>query len=332
MLLFILIGETDNGIVMKTSNPDDPGYAAGPGGSSSQQSDQQPGQKPRQARKRTNPIFYIIIVILAVALAGIAYYVLVGSSGSVAPFNFSNTTGLNATQKMYIDDLKSAQQSGGIEVTYARGPAISQRITESANLTVEENVSQEITSYALGSDSRSIYAVNATFTNVANGKVLNWSASTVYYYNTTSATVTCQSNTTTSMPVNSSPYCFTGAGGASFLQSFPFTLKNLSYMGYLSEDNGVLLGNVSVSYGGTKTYAGNRCDSFVISNATADLLSNYSVYDICIDGALGLPLYFNQTDIVDGAVNDTYYLQAVSVSTNVSSSDFVIPSAYISGA
>ncbi len=291
-----------------------------------------PSTVPRQPKRGTNPIIYLLVIILVAALIAIAYYAFVSPNNHAnGAFNFSNTTGLNATESMYMSDLANATLSGAVAVTYVSGPSSPQTIVESPNLTVKETTTQVITSYALGSDIKSVYLGNITYMDAASGKVLDWNTSTLYYYNTTSGTVTCQLSTTMGMPVNSSPYCMGGVGAA-FLTSFPFTLKNLSYMGYLAVDNAILLGNVSVSYDGVRSYAGRRCDNFIVSNETSSLLSSYNTFDVCIESGLGLPLYFNETDILNGVVNDTSYLQAVNVSTNVSGAEFTIPASFIGSA
>jgi hypothetical protein len=87
--------------------------------------------------------------------------------------------------------------------------------------------------------------------------------------------------------------------------------------------------NNTVTYSGSKSIAGRNCDDFIISNATgANLQSNYSVFNLCIDTQYGVPLYFNETDVTNG-VPGSFAFTATSVSTDVPSSEFVIPQQYI---
>ncbi len=144
-----------------------------------------------------------------------------------------------------------------------------------------------------------------------------------YYYNT-NTTLTCFNDTTYSagLVTNSSLQCGSGDQGMSFMEATPYTAVNVSSLSYL-------VFNSTVSDAGAKTIGGRGCEDFIISNATtANLQSNYSVFNICLDNQYGIPLYLNQT-VVSGGIPSSFAVMATAVSANASSSEFVIPQQYL---
>jgi hypothetical protein len=281
--------------------------------------------------KRSPWIYVAIIAIIVIVVIVIAFVALSGGLGSSQNLsgtqilnNVSNST-LNQNQTLFVNDLKKSEGVSNLQVSYYSTNA-TQHITESNNLTVAISNNQTIESYKLGDYNRTSITDIFAYTNSKNGEVIAENVSDVYYYNT-NTTITCFNDTTYSagLLTNSSLQCGTGDQGLSYIEESPFTAVNVSSLAYL-------VYNTTLTYRGTKTIAGRSCDDFLISNATgANLQSNYSVFDLCIDTQYGIPLYFNETDVVYGSPS-SFAFTATLVSANVSSSELVIPAQYVSAA
>jgi hypothetical protein len=159
---------------------------------------------------------------------------------------------------------------------------------------------QTIDSYHLAGYNKTVYHTNTY---------------TIYYYET-NMTLACLNQS------GSSVKCSKGTGGYNYLVKFPYTAKNISMFGILMVE-----GNLTST--GTQIIAGRKCDNFEFSNLTrGNLLSNYSVINLCLDSQYGIPLYVNETGVIGGALNSAVRLTATYFSTNVSKSDFAIPASY----
>lgn len=279
---------------------------------------------------RTNPLLYVAIIAVLVIIIVIAYYALSGIKGLTSGSSLSSNqilsnvsnSSLNQTQSMFINDLKKSEGISDLYVSYYSSNA-TEHITESTNLTVAISSNQTIDSYKMGNYNKTVNTGIQAYTNTKNGEVISENVSTLYYYNT-NTTLTCFNDTIYSagLVTNSSLYCGSGDQGLSYLEETPSTAANVSALSYL-------VFNTTVTYSGTKTIAGRSCDNFIISNATgANLESNYSVFNLCLDTQYGVPLLFNETDVVNGVPN-SFAFTATAFSTNVSSSEFVIPPAYL---
>ena len=175
----------------------------------------------------------------------------------------------------------------------------------------------------MGNYNKTVIQYHNSYANTQNGDVIAKNISSIYYYNT-NTTITCFNDTTYSsgLVTNSSLQCGSGDQGLSDIEETPFTAVNVSSLSYLVFNN-------TVTYDGAETIAGRSCDDFIISNATASNLQfNYSVFNLCIDTQYGVPLYFNETDVI-GGVPSSFVFTATAVSTNVPSSEFVIPQQYL---
>lgn len=287
----------------------------------------QSSTQPTTDTKKRNPLIYVAILVIVVIVAFIAYSLLSNSSGNSLSSkqilnNISNSS-LNQTQTLFVNDLKRSENVSSLHVEYYSSNA-TQYVKQSNNLTIAINSNMTIDSYKLGNYNKSVLSEIVSYTNSKNGDVIAENVSDLYYYNT-NTTVICFNDTSYSSGLvsNSSLQCYSGDQGQSYIEQAPFTAVNVSSLSYLAFNN-------SVTYGGTKTIAGRNCDSFIISNGTAaNLQSNYSVFDLCIDTQYGILLYFNQTYVVNG-VPSSQSFSATSVSTNVPSSEFVIPQSYLS--
>jgi|GEM_PF-1448768 hypothetical protein len=282
--------------------------------------------QPAADSSKRNPLVYVAIAAVVIVVIAIAYFALagVGSSSPSSRQIFSNisSAGLNQTQLLFVNDLKKSENVSNLQVSYYSSNA-TKYITESSNLTIAISSNQTVNSYKMGSYNKTVITSIVAYTDTKNGDVIAKNVSSTYYYNT-NTTVTCFNDTTYSsvLAANSSLQCGTGDQGLSYIEQTPFTAVNVSSLSYLAFNN-------TVTYSGTKTMAGRSCDDFIISNATAsNIQSNYSVYDLCIDSQYGIPLYFNQTDVT-GGVPSSFTFVATSVSTNVPSSEFVIPQSYL---
>jgi hypothetical protein len=293
--------------------------------SSTQASSQ--SQSNQQQNKKSGLLYMALIGIVVIIIIAIAYYALSGislGSGQSSKQILSNvsTANLNQTQAQFINDLKKSENVSALKVSYYSSNA-TRYVKESSNLTIAINDNQTLYSYKLGNYNRTSLTDLTTYTNSNTGQNILKNVSAIYYYNT-NTTIICFNDTTSSggLVTNSSLSCGKGDQGQGFIEQTPFTAANVSSLSYLVYNN-------SVTYDGVKTIAGRSCDSFIISNATgANLASNYSVFNMCLDKQYGVPLYFNQTDVVGGVPN-VFEFTATSVSANVTSADFVIPQAYL---
>ena len=281
---------------------------------------------PAQTQQKTNPLIYVGVLVVIVIVGLIAYYALSGLGGqsvsSKDVFNNVLNSSLNQTQTQFVKDLQKSENISSLAVVYYSSN-VTQYVTQSANLTISITNNQTINSYKLGNYNKSVLSDVISYTNTQNGDVILKNVSQLYYYNT-NTTVTCYNDTTYSsgLITNSSLQCANGDQGQSYLEETPFTAANVSLLSYLVFNN-------SVTYSGTKSFAGRSCDNFIISNGTStNLQSNYSVFDICVDTQYGVPLYFNETDIIGGVPSSETFM-ATMVSSNVPSSEFVIPQAYL---
>lgn len=85
-----------------------------------------------------------------------------------------------------------------------------------------------------------------------------------------------------------------------------------------------------MTYLGNESVAGRNCSSFFVSSRNYSSASaNYSTASICLDKELGIPLYYNQTDIVMGAENFSVRIIAQNISAESNPGDFVIPQSYL---
>jgi hypothetical protein len=272
-----------------------------------------------------NLLKYAVVITVVGALIAIAYYVLSGSGQGLSSeqiFQNVSSANLNRTQALFVGDLEKSLNVSSLYVSYYSSNA-AQYVRQSNNLTIALTNNQTIDSYKLGDYNRTSITSRVAYTNAKNGVQLAENVSGEYYYNT-NTTITCFNDTAySSMLVsNSSLQCAAGDQGLSYLEETPFTAANVSSLSYLVFNN-------TVTYDGTKSIAGRSCDDFVISNATAaNLQSNYTVVDLCIDKGYGIPLYFNDTTVVDG-MPSSFAFTATVVSANVSGSELAIPQQYL---
>jgi hypothetical protein len=294
-------------------------------GSSSSQNSSSTSSQPTTTSR--SPLIYVGIAVVVIIIIVIAYYALagVGTSGPSAEqiLNNASNSSLNQTQMLFINDLRKTEGVSNLQVSYYSSNA-TQYVKQSSNLTIAISNNQTVNSYKMGNYNKTVITSIMAYTDTNNGQSVEKNVSSVYYYNT-NTTVTCFNDTTYSsvLVTNSTLECGTGDQGLSYIEETPFTAVNVSYLSYLTFNN-------TLTYSGSKTIAGRNCDNFIISNATAsNLESNYSVFDLCLDTQYGIPLYFNETDVVAGAPS-SFVFTATSVSANVSSSEFVIPPQYLS--
>lgn len=285
---------------------------------------------PTPNANKRSPLTYVAVMAVVVIVIAIAYFALSGLGGGQSLTSkqiFSNVSGsgLNQTQSRFVNDLEKSENVSNLQVAYYSSNATSY-IKESSNLTMAISNNQTIDSYKMGNYNKTAITYITAYMNAANGEVIAKNVSSIYYYNT-NTTVTCFNDTTytSGLVTNSSLQCGSGDQGLTGIEETPFTAVNVSSLSYL-------VFNSTVTYDGTKTIAGRGCDDFLISNATAsNIQSNYSVFDLCIDTQYGVPLYFNQTDVVYGAPS-SFVFTATVVSANVSSSELTIPQQYLSNA
>lgn len=288
-------------------------------------SETQNAQVAAKTDKRS-PLVYVVIIAMVILVIAIAYYALYGSGGhsltSKQILSDISNSSLNKTQALFVNDLKKSENVSDLHVSYYSSNA-TEYVTQTNNLTIAISSNQTLDSYKLGSYNRSAITSIATYTNSKNGEVIAKNVSSLYYYNT-NTTLICFNDTTYSsgLITNSSLKCANGDQGLSYIEETPFTAANVSVLGYL-------VFNATITYGGIKTIDGRSCDSFIISNATsANLQSNYSVFNLCLDTQYGIPLYFNQTDVV-GGVPSSFVITATAFSLNASRSEFVILQQYL---
>ncbi len=276
-------------------------------------------------KKRT--IMYIASAVAIVVIGVLAYYALSGFGNSKVikgsqVFKGLSNSSLNATQTEFLTELKKSQGISSMHITYySQNKGASEQ--QADNSTVEEDINQTVDSYVLGDSGKSVLTSIVTYSNTITKNTILENRSTVYYYNTPSNTITCLNQSTNSSGViNSSISCYPGNGGLTYLNGFPFSVTNVTSLALIVYQG-------STSYQGMKTIDGRFCDSYFFRNGSStNLSSNYSTLSLCIDQQYGLPLYFNETQVIRGALNSLAFT-AIKVSTNVSNAEFVIPAAYL---
>ena len=222
----------------------------------------------------------------------------------------------------FVGDLQKSQNLSSLYVSYYSSNG-TYEVPESSNLTLAITSNQTIDSYKLDNYNRTTITSITTYANSKTGAQIAKNVSSIYYYDS-NTTITCFNTTAYSGTVveNSSLQCGPGDQGLDHIEETPFTAANVSILAYLVFNN-------TVTYGGAKSVLGRSCDNFIISNETsANLESNYSSINICIDKQYGIPLYLNQTNVVHG-VPSSYEFAAIVVSANVSGSEFIIPQKYL---
>jgi hypothetical protein len=285
------------------------------------------GNAPQAAKAGNNGslLKYAVVIVVAGVLIALAYYALSGSGGQLTSrqiFSNVSSANLNHTQSLFVNDLMRSENVSDLYVSYYSSNA-TQYVTPSSNLTIAITSNQTIDSYKLGNyNATSIISVVA-YKNSKSGVAIAKNVSEIYYYST-NATITCFNDTSYSSTLiaNASLQCASGDQGQSYLEETPFTAVNVSSLSYLVFNN-------TVTYGGTKKIAGRGCDDFVISNATAsNLRSNYTIFNLCIDTQYGIPLYLNDTTVVNG-LPSSFAFTATAVSAAVTSSELAIPPQYL---
>jgi len=289
---------------------------------------QQQNQQPHVGRGR-NLFLYVIIGLVVLVLVVVIYFAVTSLSSTSAPTsgqvlnNITNSSGLNTNQSMFVNDLKKSESVSNLKVIYYSANA-TERVTWPGNTTVAINSNQTIDSYTYDGYNRTDYVSIVSYTDTKTNVVLQENVSAVEFYST-NKTISCFNDTSyaSGLQTNNTLQCYNGDEGLDYLEQSPFSAANDSGLAYLVFNN-------TVSYRGTKSYAGRSCDDFLISNASySNLQSNYTVYDICLDSQYGIPLYLNQTNVTNG-MPTSFYFVATAVSADVNASQVAIPTAYSS--
>lgn len=298
-----------------------------------------PQKKSKQKGGKKKIVLLVLAMILVIAVVAVYFVYFYNSGGPLSPaYNLSNTTGLNSQQKLLFNDLARAKSTRGIRITYLEWNMSQQSLINSnityrtiaamlPNSTIKLSGTdvQTLKAYTLGNDSKAIWSRNATLTYVGGndaGQIAGENFTTLVYYNiyndSNSTVLICTHNFIEVTGIsNSSLSCSQGYGANTGLAIFPFTLTNVSWLGYMTK-----LSNFA--YHGTKTIVGRSCDDFKVSNLTSSNQLNYT-FEICVDKSYGVPLYYNSTGYENGTVNSTVQYLATNISQNISSEDFVIP-------
>jgi hypothetical protein len=286
-----------------------------------------PFTAPRAAKSggRGNLLKYAVVIVVAGVLIALAYYALSGSGGGLTSrqiFSNVSSANLNQTQARFVNDLMRSENVSDLYVSYYFSNA-TEYVTPSSNLTIAITSNRTIDSYKLGNYNVTSIASVVAYTNTKSKVVIEKNVSEIYYYDT-NTTLTCFNDTSYSSTLiaNASLQCAFGDQGLSYLEESPFTAVNVSSLSYLVFNN-------TVTYGGTRRIAGRGCDDFVISNETAsNLRSNYTIFNFCIDSQYGIPLYINDTTVVNG-IPSSFAFAATAVSVNVTGSELAIPRQYL---
>ncbi len=270
---------------------------------------------------------YVAIAVIVGVVLVLGYYTITGVSShslnSKQIFSNVSSYDLNQTQSLFVNDLEKSENVSSLQVAYYSSNTTEQ-VPESGNVTIAITYNQTIDSYKSDTYNKTVITDTVAYTNSETGARIIKNVSSVYYYDT-NTTVTCLNDTSYSAlsVTNSSLQCGFGDQGWSYLEETPFTAANVSALSYLVFNN-------TITYKGVKSIAGRSCDGFIFSNATAaNLQSNYTIYNLCIDTRYGIPLYFNATEVAGGVPN-SFVFTATAVTTSVSASEFVIPPQYLS--
>lgn len=289
----------------------------------------QDGAAAQGSQGRSGGFLKILAVLVVVLIAVIVIYLFFAGSGSSVPQQqnaniYSNATNSNLTsgQMLFYKDLARVSNLSGMVVSFSLQPEATFQTMPYGNATLDVVSQQNVTSYLLGQSVRTSYLNNVEYVGSANGSVISRNFTGIYYYSNSNNTVVCQNLTTyVGGRANSSFGCLKGNGGLQGIVDFPFTLNNLTAVGYLGQSN--------ITYEGTRSVAGRSCQSFLSSGLGSNLFGNYSIVSVCLDGQYGIPLYYNETDYSGGTAYQGPYFLAESVSTNVSPSELAIPGAYL---
>ncbi len=287
-----------------------------------------PSTQSTTPKSSRSPILYILLGALIVLLLAAAYFTIFSSgSASVPNRNIeSNLTNANLTpvQHLFYADLAKAIGLHSIGVVYSMGN-FSNVSSGPTGLALLTTVNQTVSSYKSGNYSVSTSDAVVSYRNLATNELLQQNVSKLYFYSTPQDVVSCLNETTnTGISSNSNFTCTLGDGGLGYLDSFPSTISNLTALGYL--------GVGKVTYSGNLTILGRSCNSFYISNLTAYGSDNYSTISTCLDSQYGLPLYFNETDYINGVQTQGMLLLLRNITTNVAQSSLAIPAAYLGNA
>ena len=275
--------------------------------------------------KKINANILIVIAIAVVAVAGVLVYISLASNHAPAGSGIQSAqANPNKQGPLFLSDIhKISTLNKGIEVSYITSNA-STYLAKVAGNTMIVSTNQTITSFVLGKDAASFLRSSITYSNYSTKQTTYRNVTVLSYYNTTNATILCYNQTIYLYgSTNSVLNCYKGTGVAYF-ESFPFTLSNLGSIAPLA--------NVSnVTYEGVSTIDGISCNGFAMEELSSMNPANYSTYVVCLDAQYGIPVYLNTT-VVRGRNVSSTAIEAVDFSTNVSSSDFVIPSNYLQNA
>lgn len=272
-------------------------------------------------------------------IAVVAYYCIyyINSTALEPPYNLTNTTGLNSQQKLFLADLSKAGSVNDLSVTYLQWNLSAQGTTtnvtygmimaELQNKTVEINLTenQTLKSYVLGADRKALWAKDSIARyrgGIEEGQIAASNFTNITYYDTHNTVLICTNESLeVSGITNSSLKCSRGYGlNTGFLIS-PFSLTNVSWMGYMTHLS-------HFTYNGTETIIGRSCDEFSTVNWTRPGELNWT-FQVCLDKSYGIPLYYNETSYENGTWNTTFTFGATNLSQDVSPSEFVISPAML---
>lgn len=283
---------------------------------------------PKKKEIDRKVVYLVVAAVVVIALVAFySVYISGGKSGKQkGNSSLSNVTSTSSAQniskQLFYSDLAKALNVTDLGVVYAANTT--KQVVPSVQKGIVVTSNQTISSYMMGRNyDKALFFSQVIYTGSKNNTVLGINTTRLYYYETPNNTVTClnQSGYFGNAVINTSIRCLQGNGGILDLVSFPFTITNLTSFGYIG------LSNITAQ--GTKVIDGRTCNSFVSSSAGKNLLANYSTAEFCLDTQYGIPIYYNETDVIDGAEYQGLYIVIKSMTTNLSQSDFTIPQTYL---
>lgn len=262
------------------------------------------------------------MVVIAVLILLAYLPVITVPRSDIAKSNKTSTT-ISSQTSLFVEELGKLSAQRRLAASYLTNDT--QYVARSGNAIVLVTTNQTITSYANGSNSSSVLNSYIEYSNLTTNAIIFKNLTTIYYYNTSTAAITCINETTYSLGENHSVFqCIRGAGLV-FLNRFPFTLLNLSSMIPVTSTS-------RIQYAGRVTTRLGECDGFVVNTEAHTSSPINSTFTLCLDTIYGIPLYFNMSTVAHHVTQRSATLVAFNLSTNVSNSHFVIPQAWLKNA
>lgn len=264
--------------------------------------------KRHAKRNNRSTVFMgMAIVLLAIALAALMH-------NSPTPTRGGSGTNSDII-KRFDSELNMSRSLSDIGVEYAFGNTSAELKSGAQQTHVSE--SETIYSYRFGGYSKAVTDTSLSYVQGSN-TLVSYSNITSYF-NTPQLEITCINQSVYRAGIsNAIISCIEGASPVP-VNSFPVSINASAGLASLTQ-------SYSVSYMGQENISGRMCNDYLFRNASQ---AASTTYDICLDGAYGIPVYINRTVFHNGTYAYSTYLILKRIYRSLNSSDFTIPNAYM---